>query len=108
MCSCDQLRKLVAQVRPVGRMSLEPCISYFIRLVRILNLFNILLLTVGKVSQRKINKYTQHLSFKIMGYAPIPNLPKCVYVRANHSWSSFTYRRSEYKGFLSIFANRLS
>ncbi len=25
MCSCDQLRKLVAQVRPVGRMSLEPC-----------------------------------------------------------------------------------
>ncbi len=24
MCSCDQLRKLVAQVRPVGRMSLEP------------------------------------------------------------------------------------
>ncbi len=28
MCSCDQLRKLVAQVRPVGRMSLEPC--YFI------------------------------------------------------------------------------
>ncbi len=25
MCSCDQLRKLVAKVRPVGRMSLEPC-----------------------------------------------------------------------------------
>ncbi len=25
MCSCDQLRKLVAQVWPVGRMSLEPC-----------------------------------------------------------------------------------
>ncbi len=25
MCSSDQLRKLVAQVRPVGRMSLEPC-----------------------------------------------------------------------------------
>ncbi len=24
MCSCEQLRKLVAQVRPVGRMSLEP------------------------------------------------------------------------------------
>ncbi len=24
MCLCDQLRKLVAQVRPVGRMSLEP------------------------------------------------------------------------------------
>ncbi len=24
ICSCDQLRKLVAQVRPVGRMSLEP------------------------------------------------------------------------------------
>ncbi len=25
MCSSDQLRKLVAKVRPVGRMSLEPC-----------------------------------------------------------------------------------
>ncbi len=24
MCSCDQLRKLVAQVWPVRRMSLEP------------------------------------------------------------------------------------
>ncbi len=29
MCSCDQLRKLVAQVRPVGRMSLEPCQHFF-------------------------------------------------------------------------------
>ncbi len=28
MCSCDQLRKLVAQVRPVGRMSLEPCFTW--------------------------------------------------------------------------------
>ncbi len=27
MCSCDQLRKLVAQVRPVGRMSLEPWVD---------------------------------------------------------------------------------
>ncbi len=27
MCLCDQLRKLVAQVRPVGRMSLEPWCS---------------------------------------------------------------------------------
>ncbi len=25
MCSCDQLSKLVAKERPVGRMSLEPC-----------------------------------------------------------------------------------
>ncbi len=25
MCSCNQLRKFVAKVRPVGRMSLEPC-----------------------------------------------------------------------------------
>ncbi len=31
MCSCDQLRKLVAQVRPVGRMSLEPCVCVFHR-----------------------------------------------------------------------------
>ncbi len=28
MCLCDQLRKLVAQVRPVGRMSLEPWYTY--------------------------------------------------------------------------------
>ncbi len=34
-----------------------------------------------------------------------PDLPKCVYVCANHSWSSFIYRRSEYKGFLWIFMN---
>ncbi len=35
MCSCDQLRKLVAQVRPVGRMSLEPwyqCWIFFFNL----------------------------------------------------------------------------
>ncbi len=29
MCSCDQLRKLLVQVRPVGRMSLEPCNAEF-------------------------------------------------------------------------------
>ncbi len=29
-----------------------------------------------------------------------PDLSKWVYVRTNHSWSSFIYRRSEYKGFL--------
>ncbi len=29
MCLCDQLRKLVAQVRPVGRMSLEPWSVFF-------------------------------------------------------------------------------
>ncbi len=28
MCSSDQLRKLVAKVRPVGRMSLEPWITF--------------------------------------------------------------------------------
>ncbi len=28
-CSCDQLRKLLVQVRPVGRMSLEPCNAEF-------------------------------------------------------------------------------
>ncbi len=32
--------------------------------------------------------------------ASIPDLPKCIYVRANHSWSSFIYWSSEYKGFL--------
>ncbi len=37
-----------------------------------------------------------------------PDLHKCIYVHVNHSWSSFMYRRSEYKGFLWIFANRLS
>ncbi len=31
--------------------------------------------------------------------APVPDLHKCVYVRANHWWSSFIYRRREYKGF---------
>ncbi len=36
------------------------------------------------------------------------DLHKCVYVRVNNSWSSFIYRRSEYKVILWIFANRLS
>ncbi len=36
------------------------------------------------------------------------DLPKCVYVHTNHSWSSFIYRRSENKVFLINFANRLS
>ncbi len=40
--------------------------------------------------------------------ASIPDLSKCVFVCANHSWFTLTYRRSEYKGFLWIFANRLS
>ncbi len=31
--------------------------------------------------------------------APIPDLNKCIHVCTNHSWSSFIYRRSEYKGF---------
>ncbi len=41
---------------------------------------------------------TQRITFVFEGNAP-PDLPKCVYVRATHSWPSFTYRRSEYKGF---------
>ncbi len=28
MCLCDQLRKLVTKVRPLGRMSLEPWIIF--------------------------------------------------------------------------------
>ncbi len=38
MCSCDQLRKLVTQVRPVGRMSLEPCFGFGVQLNENLNL----------------------------------------------------------------------
>jgi len=37
-----------------------------------------------------------------------PDLPKCVYLCANNLWSSFTYRRCEYKVFLWIFSNCLS
>ncbi len=39
---------------------------------------------------------TQMITFVSEGNAP-PDLPKCIYVCANHSWFSFTYRRSEYK-----------
>ncbi len=44
---------------------------------------------------------TQRITFVSEGNVPIKYiyLHKCVYVRANHSWSSFTYRRSEYKDF---------
>ncbi len=40
-----------------------------------------------------------NVTFLSEGNAPIPDLHKCVYVRTHHSWSSFTSRRSEYKGF---------
>ncbi len=62
--------------------------------------------------------YSQHLSrwrrsglrlfLKGMHPSESNNQPKWVFVHTNHSWSSFTYRRSEYKIFLWIFANRLS
>ncbi len=44
MCSCDQLRKLVAQMRPVGRMSLEPIYIYIY--IYIYNIFTVNLLRV--------------------------------------------------------------
>ncbi len=34
---------------------------------------------------------TQWITFVFEGYAP-PDLPKCIYVHANHSWSSLTYK----------------
>ncbi len=40
----------------------------------------------------------QWITFVFEWNAP-PDLPKCVYVRTNHLWSSFIYRRNEYKGF---------
>ncbi len=45
MGSCDQLRKLVAQVRPVGRMSLEPC--------AIFNIHHYLVIVISKSLQRE-------------------------------------------------------
>ncbi len=36
---------------------------------------------------------TQWIKFVFEGNAP-SDLPKCVYVRTNHSWSSFTYRNA--------------
>ncbi len=48
-----------------------------------------------------------NITFVFEGNAP-PDLLKCIYVCANHSWSSFTYRINDYKVFLWIFANRLS
>ncbi len=57
--------------------------------------------------------YSQHLSrwrrrgltFRFLRECADPGLPKCVHVHENHSWSSFIYRRREYKGCLWIFAN---
>ncbi len=31
--------------------------------------------------------------FRFEVNAPIPNLPKCIYVRTNHLWSSLSYRK---------------
>ncbi len=62
--------------------------------------------------------YSQHLSrwrrrgLTLLSFwreCAAPDLPKCIYVQANHSWSSFPFRRwVGNKGFLWIFANRLS
>ncbi len=41
---------------------------------------------------------TQWFTFVFEGIVN-SDLPKSVYVHANHYWSSFTYRRSEYKVF---------
>ncbi len=62
-----------------------------------------LLLTSEPLKTQRIN-----VTFVFEVNAPIPDLPKCVYVCVNQSRSSFIYRRSEYKVFLWIFANRLS
>ncbi len=40
-----------------------------------------------------------NVTFVFERNAMIPDLPKYVYVHANHSWSSFIYRRSEYNVF---------
>ncbi len=51
MCSCDQLRKLVAQVRPVGRMSLKPWLTYWL----FINLTTTLL-TINKQQIRSLSR----------------------------------------------------
>ncbi len=48
-----------------------------------------------------------NVTFVFERNAIIPDLPKCVWVHSNHSWSSFIHR-SQYKVFLWIFANRFS
>ncbi len=52
-----------------------------------------LLLTSEPLKRQRIN-----VTFTLK-WMPIPDLHKCVFIRPNHSWSSFIYRRSEYKGF---------
>ncbi len=53
---------------------------------------------VWDINSRHLRK-TQWITFGFEGNVP-PDLPKCIYIRANHLWSSLTYRRSEYKVFL--------
>ncbi len=55
---------------------------------------HLLFLTSEQLKTQRINA-----TFALKWNALIPDLPKCIYVRANHSWSSFIYRRSEYNCF---------
>ncbi len=45
---------------------------------------------------------TINVTLVFKGNPPIPDLPKCIYVWANHLWSSLTYRRSENTFFLNL------
>ncbi len=85
---------------------LEECLwlsDWVVLLLDVIMIIAVLLPTSEPLKMQRIN-----VTFVFEGNAPMPDLPKFVYICAYHLWSSFIYRRSEYKVFFWICANRLS
>ncbi len=67
-------------------------------------LLDVIMNTAVIIYARHLSRWRRRGLTLLSFWSQCTDLPKCIYVSANHSWSSFIYRRS----YFIIFANRLS